>query len=135
VPLMTWTEDLTVGIPTIDAQHHRWLDMINDLHEAMRAGAGKERIDSILAEMVAYTRTHFATEEKLLSTHKYPEYAQHKALHDAFVLKVQDMLARQSSGKSGLTLEVMSTLKDWLINHIQKVDVKYVAHLQSKGVR
>jgi hemerythrin-like metal-binding protein len=57
---MEWQDELSVGIAGVDAQHRGLIDMINELHEAMKRG--KVRLSgAILGEMV-YAATHFAAE-------------------------------------------------------------------------
>lgn len=133
MPLITWNDSIALGLPSMDVQHQRWIDLINNLHEAMRQGKGREVIGRTLADMADYARTHFTAEETLLTLHKYPDYAAHKAQHDAFMARVRGW--QQQTGDAALTLEVMSWLKDWLVSHIQTVDRAYVPWLKSKGVR
>ena len=135
MPLITWNDSIAVDIKSIDAQHQIWIGLINDLHEAMRLGKGKGVIAQTLTKVVDYTRTHFTYEEELMTKLAYPEFAQHKALHDEFAAKVQDWQRRQQAADVALTLEVMGSLKDWLINHIQTADRRYVPWLKSKGAQ
>lgn len=132
--LITWDDSIKVGLWTIDTQHERWVGFINDLYEAMLEGKGDAVLRHTLAGMVDYTRTHFADEEKLMSTHGYSNYAEHKALHDAFVVRVHDLRRRVEVGEILLSREVLNYLKDWLLNHIKVTDQDYVPLLKSKGV-
>jgi hypothetical protein len=63
--LLTWERKYSVGVDAMDAQHQKWIGILNRLHDAMLTGKAKEMQLSILAEMVAYTRTHFLQEELL----------------------------------------------------------------------
>ena len=49
MPLMEWTDKLSVGVPSIDAQHKKLVSMANTLYDAMKAGHGKEILDETLA--------------------------------------------------------------------------------------
>jgi hemerythrin len=135
MPLITWNDSIATDIKSIDAQHQRWIGLINDLHDAMRQGKGKALIAQTLAKVVDYTQTHFTYEEELMAKAGYPELAQHKALHDEFVVKVHDWQERQQASDVALTLEVMGTLKDWLLNHIQTADRRYAPWLKTKGLQ
>ena len=135
MPLITWIDSIAIDIKSIDAQHQRWIGLINDLHDAMRQGKGKALIAQTLTKVVDYTQTHFAYEEELMTKASYPEFAQHKALHDEFVAKVQDWQRRQQASDVALTLEVMGTLKDWLLNHIQTADRRYAPWLKTTGLQ
>jgi hemerythrin len=67
--LMTWGPKLSVGVPQIDDQHKKLIELVNRLNEAMIAGHGRDLIGSTLSELVKYTQYHFACEERLMSTH------------------------------------------------------------------
>jgi len=131
---MTWDNSLSVNIKKIDEQHKQLVAMVNDLHSAMGAGKGKEVMGSVLAGLVEYTKSHFATEEELLQKHLYPGYLAHKAAHDALTRQVADVMKKFQDGQPIVTVEVMVFLKDWLVNHIQNTDKKYTVHLNNKGV-
>ncbi len=134
MPLIAWNESIAINIASIDAQHQRWIGLINDLHEAMKVGKGRHVIGDTLDAMVDYTKTHFRNEEGLMSTNGYSEFAQHKAIHDEFINKIVGWQDRYRQGEAGLTLEVMSSLGDWLQSHIRSVDKRYAPHLKCKGV-
>ncbi|MCX6907026.1 MAG: bacteriohemerythrin [Verrucomicrobia bacterium] len=132
--LIVWDDSIKVGLWTIDTQHERWVGLINDLHEAMLAGKGKAILGQTLAVMVDYTRTHFADEEDLMSTHGYAGYAEHKALHDACIVQVLDLQRRAQAGELGISRDVLNYLKNWLTQHIKAADRDFVPFLKSKGV-
>lgn len=132
--LITWDDSIKVGLWTIDTQHERWVGFINDLYEAMLEGRGKTVLMRTLSGVIDYSRTHFADEEKLMSAHGYPNYAEHKALHDAFVVRVLDMQRRAQAGEILISRDLLNHMKDWLLNHIKVTDQDYVPLLKSKGV-
>ncbi|MDR3590203.1 MAG: bacteriohemerythrin [Negativicutes bacterium] len=122
--LIKWTERLSVGVPKIDEEHKKLVEMINSLHEAMRLGNGKEVLAKILDECTAYVLTHFANEEKLMVQYKYPEYKDHKAVHDEFVKKVVE-LRKQHDQQLLQSNQLLKVLQDWLVNHITSIDKRY----------
>lgn len=132
--LLTWTDDYSVKIKRIDDQHKNLVKLINDLHEGMRSGKGKEALGTVLSELVEYTKTHFAAEEKMMQDHGYAGYLKQKIEHDALTKKVVEINANYQSGKTTLSIDVMSFLKDWLIKHIQGSDKLYSGYLNGKGV-
>lgn len=132
--LIAWGAEYSVGIASIDAQHQKLAAMINELNDAMAQGKGKEVLEKILAELVDYTKTHFATEEKLFSTYAYPEAAAHKLKHGELTKKVMQFQQDLHAGKSIMSVEIMAFLKDWLLNHIKGTDIRYSAFLKGKGV-
>jgi hemerythrin len=109
--------------------------MVNELHEAMRGGKGKDMLKPILSRLVSYTKTHFDTEERLMRQHGYPEYAAHKIKHDLLTKQAMDLNGKVQQGQSALTLEVMEFLKNWLQNHILQSDKQFAPFLIQKGVK
>ncbi len=75
--LMQWNDSLSVNIKEVDDQHKKLVAIINELHDAMRAGSGNAVLGNIFSKLTQYVASHFATEEKLMSTHNYPGYLAH----------------------------------------------------------
>jgi hemerythrin len=135
MPLMNWTEKLSVGVAVIDDDHRKLVGMINELYDAMQAGHGKNTLGRILDDLVQYTKFHFAREEKFFAQTGYPAAVPHKQEHDALTRQVLDVQQKYAAGASAtLSLDVLHFLKDWLIKHIQGSDQKYRPHLNAKGV-
>lgn len=133
--LMRWDSSLQLGIGQIDDQHKQLVAMINDLHRAMKRRQTLEIMGGILERLVNYTVYHFGNEEKLFQKHGYPEYEQHKKIHETLVGKVIEFKSKIDRGDSTISMELMDFLKDWLVNHIKGTDKKYVPFLQEKGVK
>ena len=133
--LITWSDSLSVGVKEFDQQHQKLIGMVNELHDAMKTGKGTDMLGRTLSGLVTYTAQHFAAEEKLMSQHGYPEFPLHQGEHKKLVDQVKKLQADLASGKSVLTLEVMTFLKDWLSKHIQGTDKKYGPFFNQKGVK
>jgi hemerythrin len=132
--LMTWNNGLSVNIKEIDVQHKKLIELINQLHGAMGEGKGKEASGKILSDLIYYTVSHFTYEEKLFKQYGYSEYEAHRKEHEDLTSQVKDFKSQFDKGTLGLTLKLMTFLKDWLNKHILGTDKKYVAFLNSKGV-
>jgi hemerythrin len=131
---MAWNSSLSVKVKQFDDQHMKLVEMVNELHDAMKEGKGTAILGKILNGLISYTGTHFANEEKMMVQHSYPEAVAHKAEHEKLVKQVLELQANFKAGKAILTLDVMMFLKDWLVKHIQGDDRKYGTFLNSKGV-
>lgn len=75
-----------------------------------------------LSDLVAYTKRHFAAEERLMQVHHCPDYPPHKAEHDALTQKVVKLQQDFTSSHVALTGEIMKFLSDWLNHHIGEID-------------
>jgi len=133
--LFDWRDEYSVKVPSIDAQHRRLVDMLNDLHEGMVSGTGSERLSALLAGLVDYTAKHFAYEESLLVEHGYPLTKEHVAEHQRLVAQVLDFQRKYALSQASINMQLMKFLKDWLIKHILGSDKAYSAHLVERGVK
>jgi methyl-accepting chemotaxis protein/hemerythrin len=132
--LINWSRSYSVGVSQMDNEHQRLIDIINNLYMAMRSGRSKDAIGSILDELVDYTKTHFAHEERLMQQSNYSGYNDQKRAHEALIAKVVEIQGKFRVG-TALGQEVMSFLKDWLITHIQGLDKKYGPVMNKKGIK
>ncbi|MBZ0155386.1 MAG: bacteriohemerythrin [Alphaproteobacteria bacterium] len=132
---LTWSDQYKVNVANIDAQHRKLFDMVNEMHDAMRVGKGNEVIGTILANLLGYVKTHFAEEERLMSSNGYPDFSRHKQEHDKLTQKALDLHKQFTEGKPVLSFDVMNFLKSWLSDHILGTDKKYGPFLNGKGIK
>jgi hemerythrin-like metal-binding protein len=100
----------------------------------MRSGRSKDAIGTILDELLDYTRTHFAHEERLMQQCDYDGFDAQKRAHEALIAQVVEVQQKYRAG-TALGQEVMTFLKNWLINHIQGTDKKYGPIMNKKGIK
>lgn len=132
--LINWNETYSVKVKEIDAQHKKLVEIINELHEKMKEGKGKQIIEKLLTDLLDYTVFHFSFEEKLLNTHSYPDYKIHVKLHSDLIDEVKSFRKKYEGGNAMLSLELMDFLKRWLVEHILNSDKQYSTHLNASGV-
>ena len=130
-----WKDEYSVGIDSIDQQHKKLLNLINQLQTAVDYSTGEEFERDALDELVAYTRTHFSYEEGLLQQNDYPGFEPHKAVHEKMIKKVEDVLSEYEQDHDAAMSNAVEFLKDWLINHINGTDKEYSSFLIEKGVK
>jgi hemerythrin len=134
-PFVVWNESWLIGVQEVDAQHKQLVSLVNQLHQAMSQGKGKEVLGGILDSLILYTQQHFSAEERMLEQNQYPDLLEHKRQHVALTKKVVDFQQEFKGGTMGMSLDIMQFLKTWLQSHILGTDVKYVPLLHSKGIR
>ncbi len=132
--IIVWEDQLSVDVAEIDGQHQKLVEMINNLHDAMKVGKGKDATGDILHGLANYTVEHFGTEEKYFEQFRYPAAHLHKKEHQDFVEKVTLFINDFDSGKILLTMDIMKFLKEWLVNHIQGTDKQYTNCFNSNGL-
>ena len=131
MPLITWEERFDVGVPAIDAQHRHLVQILNELHDAMRNGHANEVLGGLLDRLVSYTETHFTTEERLMKAVGYSDAAAHREQHQALIKQVRLLVIEWRSGRAALSMQVFGFLKTWLQGHILGSDQKYAAHIRA----
>lgn len=130
MPFITWNDKLSVSVAAMDLQHQQLVAVVNKLHEAMTQGRAKDQINSILRELVNYTKRHFAAEESFMRSIKYPNYDAHKRLHDELTRKVIEYQTRIEKGELVTPNTLLNFLHLWLINHIQEEDKQYAGYVK-----
>jgi hemerythrin-like metal-binding protein len=128
-----WSASYSVNNVALDEQHQKLFKIINDLHDAMFSKKGREFVATTIRELVAYTRTHFAEEERQMEAHAYPGLAEHKAAHQQLIKTVTEIEQRFHQSKGAMGGDVIGFLvSDWLIKHILSMDKQYAPYLKKK---
>ena len=120
--MMEWNEALKLGHSKIDRDHQKLIALINELGEAMAAGQGREVCGRVLAELIGYTKTHFAMEEHLMSQYQYAQSTAHMAEHAKLVREVLEFQGRYDAGTATLSVSLLHFLMEWLTHHILESD-------------
>ena len=132
---MTFTQSLSVGYNAIDEQHIRWIDLINAVYDSLSSGSSRDVLGKVLKDLVDYTVWHFGFENKMMAEYNYPDKESHMKLHRDFIAEIKNLESRYDSGEEIMGVNVLEFLKDWLSDHIMKIDTKLGAFLESKGAR
>lgn len=133
--LIQWDDSFSVNVVEIDLQHKKLVEMINELHEAMRIGEGNAVLGKVIDGLVDYAVIHFQTEEKYFDKFGYPETDIHKKEHSDFAQKVAKFKDDFAIGKVCLSFEVMKFLSNWLKDHIKGSDKKYGPFFNGHGLK
>ncbi|MGF1587241.1 MAG: bacteriohemerythrin [Bacteroidales bacterium] len=129
-----WDDTLSVKIESIDNQHRKIIDLINDFYGSIRENTGNVNTRKLIVGMKDYTLQHFRIEEIYMKKYGYPDYEMHKQEHDLFVAKVSDLEEKLNQGKLIVSFEITGFLKEWVKKHIQGTDKKYTEFFISKGI-
>ena len=104
-----------VGVPVIDRQHARMADLLNRIADAVKSGQERDHVTMLMDELVAFTRHHFETEQRLMDEHAYPEALAHAQEHGRLLADLISIRAHADDASVMLTLQA---LKEWLVSHI-----------------
>jgi hemerythrin len=130
-----WNTALETGHSVIDSQHKELVKAVNSLLTACKEGQASDKVEATLNFLVSYTKRHFSEEEKLQKESNYPNFVNHRKLHEDFVQVVADLAAElKRAGPTPIIVnKIIRNIGDWLVNHIQREDAQIAAHLKKSG--
>lgn len=132
--LIVWNPSFAIGIPIIDEEHKRLVELCNELYKTIMSSKNSKRKDAVrvaLKGCADYVRTHFSNEEKLMQICGYKDLENHKRTHAEFVKKVLEKSQNFENETFSSSLEFTKFLYDWILSHIAYKDTLYVADLKA----
>ncbi len=133
--MITWEEKDSMDILRIDDEHKQFIDIINKAIATMEHNDNPEELREVLYGITMYAMIHFSTEETYMMEFNYPEYQAHRNEHIDFSEKTLAYCNRVADGDSHFTNEIFESLKQWLVNHIQVTDKKYIDCFKRNGLK
>ena len=132
-----WDSSLETGYGKVDNQHKQLIMALNNLMEASSGGKGDVAVMETLEFLTSYAVKHFIDEEQLQIDYKYPDFLNHKRIHEGFKETVTTLVQRVN--KEGPTApiinEVSSIVGAWLLNHIRGDDFRMAAYVKAADAR
>ena len=132
--LFQWSDSFSIGLQEVDEQHKVLVGLLNELHEAIVKRHGSQAARDVLNRLAEYTRTHFTVEESLMRLLNYPEFQQHKQMHEDLLHQVIELQHKLDTGQAAITFELLHFLKVWLTKHINESDKRFGAFAVAKGL-
>ncbi len=132
--LITWTQEkFGTQIEQHDNEHKYLFNLLNALHQQVMAGL-RPAIGKALDSLIEYVATHFASEERNMAAAGYADLQDHKHEHDKLVQLCVDLQSRFHAGEIEISEQTTEFLRDWLIDHIPRVDTCYAPALTARGI-
>ncbi len=124
-----------VGIPQVDQEHQQLFAIVARIQQALEQDGDTAQNEArrAVAELLEYTRTHFASEEALMEAAAYPALPAHRELHRELLLQVGEMELRVEVSEPSASLDLSRFLAKWLINHIQVADQRFGAFVAERS--
>jgi len=135
--MLVWKPEFELGIPEIDQQHRKLVEIGGNLFELVSDQTKTDYYDEIMAmlkELENYTVTHFAYEEAAFDAKGFIGSEAHKFEHKLFVKKLEKYFNNLESvdrNQQEVLLELLTFISDWLVKHIVKTDREYAALLKA----
>ena len=132
--LLVWNDTYSVGIPSIDEQHKKILDMINELSLSLINKEDESRQVLVILKLASYTISHFRHEENIFDKYNYEETDEHKESHKKLIERVDDFQTRLTENKEDIGEELLGFLITWLLNHILLMDKRYMPFMKKNSI-
>ena len=126
-----WTEQLSVGVEEIDAQHRELYRRVDRFLAALAEKRGAAELEPLVRFLGDYVREHFAEEQRLMEFCFYPALGEHLEEHQRFEAEYGALageLAR-TGATYGLARRLVALLVDWLDTHLATTDREFGAFL------
>jgi hemerythrin len=119
-----WNDALSVGIPEVDADHKRFLFLVDELNHSIVWRMDVDKIKNGLLLIIDDAVQHFAHEERLFKEWKYPDVDDHANKHAGIIKKLQTVIRTDDTLLPEWILTGLA-IKEALITHILTDDMKY----------
>ena len=128
MPKIIWDDSFSVGSAEIDKQHQKWIQIHNNLHDAIIGGkTDSDTTKRILKEMIDYCNYHFTEEEKYMKEIEFYGFSSHAKIHAAFAERLAVCAKKVESGTMILNRDLIQETYNWLTHHILIEDKKLIS--------
>jgi diguanylate cyclase (GGDEF)-like protein/hemerythrin-like metal-binding protein/PAS domain S-box-containing protein len=130
IDIIPWDENFNTGVEVIDMQHHRLVDIINNLATQFAFHDDNVDLKMIFNELIAYTQYHFDSEEAIWKQYLQDHESEitHRKAHHEFVKKLHELAAqRHNQPLEEVAENTLDFLVQWLVAHILESD-RYMAY-------
>lgn len=121
--LWEWDEAMSLGIPTIDADHRDLALRYNGLVHALFQNGDPALFEKCFRSLVSQVRRHFAYEQRIMIDLGYKACPHHTAEHEKLLREAEELTRRVTTGVEAYDCSVLVRyVKYWLIEHIVHED-------------
>lgn len=122
--LIEWKDHYSVGVEAVDHEHREMIDLINEVHENLLAGADEPDVSAFLGEIFRAISAHFALEERFMRQHRYDQFSQHKEAHEELLDDIRDIMDGYEADPDGARAQLSHRLDSWFTEHFRTHDAR-----------
>ena len=127
--LITWKDEFSLGVESVDVEHREMIELINDLDASMERDASHAGVVEALGEIYARIAAHFALEEKIMRDAHYEAYAAHKQDHESLLDSLLDVIDSVDDAGRYDRAALSQRLDAWFSDHFRTHDAKLHSRL------
>lgn len=128
-----WDKKFEIGVPEMDNQHKKWVEIINRFYDHLINNDINKTTKIMINEVIDYTNYHFSEEEKLMMSIGYPHINDQKEMHNKITEKMKYFKNRIDEGILVVSTSITNEMKLWLKDHIMVEDKKYAVLYKKKN--
>jgi len=134
---LEWSEELSMFIPELDAEHQHLIHLVNQLNDAIIGRMKLEEIKHRMQAMVDFSAaTHFPHEEALLRESGYPAAEEHAQTHARILLATRRIIGRFAGNETGYEwIDAALQIKKALLDCLLTEDLKFRDYCLASGRR
>lgn len=126
--MFDWKKGYSINIKVIDDEHKKLFEIGQNIYDlAMNKNYVDyyDRILDLIDELKEYTVYHFSDEERVMRLYDYPDFDNHKKIHEAFVEKIENVnLNTVDDDQQKAIIKLMDFVYVWIDEHILGQDLK-----------
>jgi hemerythrin-like metal-binding protein len=131
--IANWSDDFCTGDALVDKHHRALFDIVNELEAAMSSGNGRAALGSTLRKLWTLGALHFAVEEQLMDSQRYPDLLPHRAQHEQSAAQMKSVMDHYLSGGNLLPTDVACELGKWFAAHICDHDRRMIRWMRQNA--
>ena len=122
--LITWKDEFSLGVASVDLEHRELVELINGLDAAMQEHAAQTTVVETLGEIYVRISAHFALEEKIMREAEYDGFAAHKQDHELLLDQLLDVIDSVDEAGRYDRAGLSSDLDRWFSDHFRTHDAR-----------
>jgi diguanylate cyclase (GGDEF)-like protein/hemerythrin-like metal-binding protein/PAS domain S-box-containing protein len=130
---LKWKRNWESGIPDIDRQHQRLLELADSLIVSSLSQGNPDTIMQQLDQLLDHIVSHFTDEINILAAVGYPRYAEHEKIHQQLVERALQFKAACLAGDFKPSTFFSFIVDEVIVGHMIEQDSQFFAYTRNKG--
>lgn len=114
-----------------DREHEEQLRLLQALSDTVERHAAANEVAHLLEELIAYSETHFMSEELLMRMKSYDGYEDHQDDHVHMLASMQSMATEHEAGNTVLIPGKVHDVLNFITHHIATRDRRLADYVRS----
>ncbi|WP_448188968.1 bacteriohemerythrin [Azospirillum sp. sgz301742] len=132
--VLDWREEMNIDHGGLDSDHHEQHELIRRFVDTTGAEEHRETALDVLYTLRKHTVRHFAREERVQASIRYPHITEHQAQHARLLELLDELITQVEARESAFDFNYVKgnadqVLQFWFLDHFAKADLKLRHHL------